>query len=300
MAATSPRGGWKPYLKAIRPHQWLKNVLIFLPILAAHDFSAQTIWAGVLAFIAFSLAASSVYVLNDLMDLAADRAHPRKRKRPFASGAVPLRHGFVMAPGFLVVAFGLAAVTLNAIFLLVLAGYYLATVAYSFLLKRRRVIDICMLAGLYTIRVIAGGAAALLVLSPWMLAFSVFLFLALAAVKRQAELVEGDPADKAKIAGRDYAPGDLPVVEMMGLAAGYNAVLVLALYISSAATDDLYTSPILLWGACPVLLYWISRMVMIAHNGEMDDDPVVFAVRDAVSLLCGALVLGFAVAAAFL
>lgn len=293
------RGGWKPYLKAIRPHQWLKNILIFLPILAAHEFSGWAIWACVLAFVSFSLAASSVYVLNDLMDLEADRVHPRKRKRPFASGAVPLRHGFWMAPGMLVLAFGLAAVSLPGYFLFVLAAYYAATLAYSLVLKRKRVIDICMLAGLYTMRVIAGGAAAALEVSPWMLAFSVFLFLSLAAVKRQAELVEGKEKDLEKIAGRGYAPGDLPIVEMMAMAAGYNAVLVMALYIFSTA-DVLYESPLILWCVCPVLLYWISRMVMIGHNGQMDDDPVIFAVRDRTSQFCGLLVLGFAVAATFL
>jgi len=292
--------GWKPYVKAIRPHQWLKNILIFLPLLAAHAFFAKAIMACVLAFIAFSLAASSVYVLNDLMDLSADRAHPRKRKRPFASGAIPLRHGFWMAPGMLILAFGLAALTLPGYFSFVLASYYAATMAYSFVLKRKRVIDICMLAGLYTMRVIAGGAAADLLVSPWMLAFSVFLFLSLAAVKRQAELVDGKQSNTEKIAGRGYAPGDLPIVEMMGMAAGYNAVLVMALYISSAETSGLYNSPLILWCVCPVLLYWISRMVMIAHNGHMDDDPVIFAVRDRTSQFCGMLVLGFAVAAAFL
>ena len=300
MAASTPRSGWKPYLKAIRPHQWLKNVLIFLPILAAHDFAVSAIWAGVLAFVAFSLAASSVYVLNDLMDLAADRAHPRKRKRPFASGAVPLRHGFLMAPGLLVVAFALAALALPAYFVFVLACYYAATMAYSFVLKRKRVIDICMLAGLYTMRVIAGGAAVPLEVSPWMLAFSVFLFLSLAAVKRQAELVEGQEKDLESIAGRGYAPGDLPIVAMMAMAAGYNAVLVMALYIFNAGTKALYESPLILWCICPVLLYWISRMVMVAHNGHMDDDPVIFAVRDRISQFCGLLVVGFAVAATFL
>ena len=299
MITRTPRGGWAPYLKAIRPHQWLKNILIFLPLLAAHQFFPWSIWAAVLAFVTFSLTASSVYVLNDLMDLAADRAHPRKRKRPFASGMVPLRHGFWMAPGLLFLAVLLAAVSLPPYFLFVLASYYIATLAYSLVLKRKRVIDICMLAGLYTMRVVAGGAAVQLYVSPWMLAFSVFLFLSLAAVKRQAELVEGKEKDIEKLAGRGYEPGDLPIVEMMAMAAGYNAVLVMALYIFSTA-DLLYESPLILWCVCPVLLYWISRMVMIGHNGQMDDDPVIFAVRDRTSQFCGLLVLGFAVAATFL
>ena len=194
----------------------------------------------------------------------------------------------------------LAALALPAYFLFVLACYYAATLAYSFVLKRKRVIDICMLAGLYTMRVIAGGAATEIYVSPWMLAFSVFLFLSLAAVKRQAELVEGQEKDLENIAGRGYAPGDLPIVAMMAMAAGYNAVLVMALYIFSTENTGLYESPLILWCVCPVLLYWISRMVMIAHNGHMDDDPVIFAVRDRISQFCGVLVLGFAVGATFL
>ncbi|MEO1331844.1 MAG: prenyltransferase, partial [Pseudomonadota bacterium] len=156
------------------------------------------------------------------------------------------------------------------------------------------------LAGLYTMRVIAGTEAAALELSTWMLAFSVFLFLSLAAVKRQAELVDAAAREKPVIPGRGYAPTDLPVVEMMAIAAGYNAVLVLALYISSPDTVGLYLSPTLLWGACPVLLYWISRMVMVAHKGGMDDDPLIFAVRDRVSQGCGVLVLACGLAATFL
>ena len=298
--ASSARGGSaRAVLKALRPHQWMKNVLIFLPLVAAHDFSAWRIITCLLAFVAFSLAASSVYVLNDLLDLAADRAHPRKRKRPFASGAVPLSWGLWLAPGLLVVAFALALAFTPARFVLVLGAYYIATLAYSLTLKRKRVIDICLLAGLYTLRVIAGAGAAQLELSPWMLAFSVFLFLSLAAVKRQAELIDSKRAGKTAIAGRGYTPEDLPVVEMMAMAAGYNSVLVLALYINSAASEGLYTSPLILWGACPVLLYWISRIVMIAHNGGMDDDPVVFAVRDWISRACGVMILGFGLAAAF-
>ncbi len=285
------------YLRALRPHQWMKNVLIFLPLMAAHQFDAASIMMALMAFVAFSLAASSVYVLNDLLDLAADRVHPRKRNRPFASGAVPLRDGIIMAPALLIAALLIAVLATEPLFVAVLGTYYLITMAYSIALKRKRVIDICTLAGLYAMRVIAGAAATGLPLSPWMLAFSVFLFLALAAVKRQAELIDGQANDKNEIAGRGYTINDLPVVEMMAIAAGYNAVLVLALYISSPATAELYESPLMLWGACPIVLYWISRIVMIAHNGDMEDDPVIFAVRDRISLVCGVGVLACAVAA---
>lgn len=285
-------------LRALRPHQWLKNLLVFLPALAAHDLAPATLAAALLAFLAFSLVASGVYVLNDLLDLAADRAHPRKRRRPFASGAVPIAQGGPMAAGLLLAGLLAGAATGSAAFLGTLLLYWLLTLAYSLVLKRRLVIDICALAGLYTLRVMAGGAATGLPLSPWLVAFSIFVFLALAAVKRQAELVDGLASGRDRAAGRAYRSEDLPVVATMALAAGYVAVLVLALYVDSVQAGGLYGRPELLWGACPVLLYWLSRMVMLAHRGQMHDDPVVFAVQDGVSRICGLAIAGTALAAA--
>ncbi len=290
----------KAYVRALRPHQWLKNALVFLPILAAHVLTVQTITAAFLAFVAFSLTASSVYVLNDLLDLAADRAHPRKRSRPFASGRVPILHGLVMAPLLLISALVIALAFLPSLFLLVLFLYYVVTTLYSFVLKRLLVIDICALAGLYTLRVMAGAAATALPISPWMLGFSVFLFLSLAAIKRQTELVDGIRSGRSKMAGRAYEADDLPIVSAMAIASGYAAVLVLALYVDSDAVKVLYRSPLILWAACPILLYWISRLVMIAHRGAMNDDPVVFAVRDWVSLACGLGILLISLGAWFL
>jgi 4-hydroxybenzoate polyprenyltransferase/phosphoglycolate phosphatase-like HAD superfamily hydrolase len=282
------------YLGALRPHQWSKNLLIFLPILAAHDLGATGV--AIAAFIAFSLTASSVYILNDMLDLEADRAHPRKRTRAFASGTIPLSHGFVLAPGLLAAAVIIALVFTPIAFLGVLALYYALTLAYSLWLKRKLIIDVWTLAGLYTIRILAGAAAAGVPLSFWMLAFSMFLFLSLAAVKRQAELTERLRHGKQKwAAGRAYVADDLPVVRGMALAAGYGAVLVFALYIDSPDVAELYARPQILWAACPILLYWVSRMVMVTHRGWMTDDPIVFAVRDRVSLgavaLAGAVVL---------
>ncbi|MGF1500429.1 MAG: UbiA family prenyltransferase [Paracoccaceae bacterium] len=281
----------RPYVKALRPHQWLKNLLIFLPLLAAHSLAPGAWWAAALAFLCFSLTASSAYVLNDLLDLSADRAHPRKSRRPFASGAVPVMHGLIMAPGLLIAAFGIAAIGEPWPFLVVLLGYFVLTVAYSFVLKRRLIIDIVTLAVLYTVRVIAGAAAAGVALSPWMLGFSGFLFLALAAIKRQAELVDGVRRGKVRASGRAYHVDDLPVVTMMAVGAAYTAALVFALYINSEAVVALYRAPEALWLAMPVLIYWISRAILLAHRGEMPDDPVLFAVKDRVSLGCGALVL---------
>jgi 4-hydroxybenzoate polyprenyltransferase/phosphoserine phosphatase len=273
----------RTYLGALRPHQWSKNLLIFLPILAAHEL--DSIGVALAAFIAFSLTASSVYLLNDMLDLEADRAHPRKRKRAFASCAIPLAHGFVLAPGLLAAAVLVALLFTPLAFLGVLALYYALTLAYSLWLKRKLIIDVWTLAGLYTLRILAGAAAAMVPLSFWMLAFSMFLFLSLAAVKRQAELTERLRHGKRKgAAGRAYVADDLPVVRGMALAAGYGAVLVFALYIDSPEVAEIYTRPQILWGVCPILLYWVSRIVMVTHRGWMSDDPIVFAVRDRVSL----------------
>ncbi len=280
----------RPLMKALRPHQWLKNLLIFLPVLLAHELSGGSFGLALLAFFAFSLTASSVYLLNDLLDLANDRAHPRKCKRPFAAGTLPLLWGTVLAPGLLVAGLILSALV-SLPFLGVMVVYYVLTTAYSFSLKRRLIIDICTLAGLYTLRIIAGGVATETTLSVWLLAFSTFFFFSLAAVKRQAELVSNAASGAEKAAGRGYETSDLPFVANMAVSAGYVSVLVLALYVNSDAVQQLYTNAAPLWGICFVLLYWVSRMVMITHRGWMHDDPVVFATTDRVSLLCAILIM---------
>lgn len=269
-------------LRALRPHQWSKNALIFLPVLAAHDVT--TLGPVLLAFVAFCLTASAVYVVNDLLDLPADRAHPRKRARPFAAGALEPKTGLAMA-GILLLGAALLAVAVGqGRFFLALGLYLLVTFAYSLRLKRELIVDVITLAGLYTVRIVAGGAAAAVVLSPWMLGFSMFLFLSLAAVKRQAELTDQAMTGRGS-AGRAYEVDDLPVLRGMALSAGYASVMVLALYISSPDVQQLYRSPTILWGVCPLLLYWVSRMVMVTHRGRMTDDPIVFAARDRTSLL---------------
>jgi uncharacterized protein (TIRG00374 family) len=221
----------KAIVKALRPHQWAKNVLIFLPLLAAHkmhDLGALT--ASVLAFLSFSLCASSVYLLNDMLDLEADRQHPRKSKRPFAAGDLSLVAGFALAPSLLIIAICIA-ILLPLQFQLVLGAYYAFTIAYSFGLKRLVLIDALSLAGLYTLRIVAGAAATGISLSFWLLLFSVFLFLSLALVKRYSELESMRRAGKLSAAGRGYHVEDLPILQSLGSAAGYLSVLVLALYI---------------------------------------------------------------------
>ncbi|WP_370205666.1 UbiA family prenyltransferase [Pararhodobacter marinus] len=283
-------------LRAARPHQWLKNMLIFFPMVAAHDFNLTAFAMGVLAFVSFSLVASSVYLLNDLLDIASDRAHPRKRMRPLAAGMLPLKTGMMLIPLLLLAGIGVG-LFLPPVFLLVLAGYYALTVAYSLWLKRRPIIDICALASLYTMRVIAGGAAAGIGLSVWLLAFSAFLFFALAAVKRQAELVDMMQRGVDEAAGRGYRVSDLPLVTQMATASGFVAVLVLMLYLNEPEVLVLYSHPVLLWAACLAMLYWISRMVLVASRGKMDDDPTVYAARDRVSLTIVALIAALFIAA---
>jgi len=297
--ATAPRPA-RAYLKALRPHQWLKNILVFLPLLAAHRIDAASLAATALVFVAFSLTASVVYIVNDILDIPSDRAHPRKRSRPFASGAVPIAHGALMAALLAAAVAALCIAFLPPLVILALAGYCLLTTAYSVSLKRKMAVDICVLAGLYTLRIITGAAATMLPLSPWLLAFSVFLFFSLAAVKRQTELLSSRSAGVDKLAGRNYEVGDIPVITAMALASGYNAVLVLALYINSETVAELYRSPFLLWLACPVLLYWLSRLILLTQRGLMDDDPVLFAVRDRISIACGAAIVAIVLAASLL
>lgn len=290
-----PPEGWaNAMLRAMRPHQWSKNLLLLLPMLAAHDLSK--LWVTLLGLVAFCLTASAVYIVNDLIDLASDRAHPRKRKRPFAAGELTAATGAAMAAVLLALATIFGLLTGNAAFLGVLALYLVATFVYSFWLKGKLIIDILMLAGLYTVRIIAGGAAASVVLSPWMLGFSMFLFLSLAAVKRQAELTDQMASGRAS-AGRAYLVEDLPILRSLALSAAQAAVLVLALYISSPDVQTLYATPQILWLICPLLLYWSLRMVMKAHRGQMTDDPIVFAATDGVCMLVVALCVLIVVAA---
>ena len=272
-------------VKSLRPHQWIKNILIGLPILGAHSFDPQTVMQAVFAFVIFSLMASAIYILNDLLDLASDRSHPRKRTRPFASGAVPLRLGAGLGLALLCLAV-LASTLLGSGFLAVILLYALMTTAYSLSLKQQPILDITTLAALYTLRIIAGAMATDIPLSMWLLVFSVFFFFALAAVKRQTELFDLQSRGEVRAKGRGYHVDDLPLITQMALASGYISVLVMALYINSAQVMQLYSQPMVLWIICPILLYWLSRMVLIAHRGQMHDDPVVFAIKDRTSLMC--------------
>jgi 4-hydroxybenzoate polyprenyltransferase/phosphoserine phosphatase len=279
---------WSDWLRVLRPHQWAKNVLVFVPALTAQKFSFTDITAAVLAFAAFSLCASTAYVINDLLDLDSDRQHSRKRSRPFAAGRLKLTTGLVLAPVLLVGGMTLA-VLLPTDFQLVLGGYFLLTLAYSFYLKRTVFVDVISLAGLYTSRIVAGAAAIDVPVTFWLLLFSVFIFLSLALVKRFTELDSLRRAEKLRMAGRGYHVEDLPILHSLGTASGYLSVLVLALYINSPATEGLYRHPERIWLLCVLLLYWISRVWIRAHRGQMHDDPVVFALKDSISIAVGVI-----------
>ncbi|MDP1723455.1 MAG: UbiA family prenyltransferase [Alphaproteobacteria bacterium] len=275
------------WLRVLRVHQWLKNALLFIPFFAGHQiFDSETWFSLILAFFSFSLCASSVYIINDLLDLDSDRQHPRKCKRPFASGIVPAWMGIILAPLLFLISLGLAQYV-NGDFVPWLMVYFILTCAYSFKLKQIVLIDCITLAMLYTLRVIAGTAAAGLGMSFWLLAFSIFLFLSLAFVKRYAELEVQILSGKEKIAGRGYFTSDAPLIRIQGLASGYVSVLVLALYLQSDDIIRLYAIPELIWATVPIILYWVSWMWMQAHRGNMHDDPLVFAVKDKASLITG-------------
>jgi 4-hydroxybenzoate polyprenyltransferase/phosphoserine phosphatase len=273
------------WLKALRVHQWLKNLLLFVPLLAAHQFgNFQSLATLTLAFISFSLCASSVYIINDLLDLESDRRHPRKKNRPFASAKLPISLGLVVALALIG-----SSVTLGAVvgeeFLVILLLYLSLTVAYSMALKRLVLIDCLTLATLYTVRIIAGAAAVSVSLSFWLLAFSVFMFFSLALVKRYAELKVQILEAKSFAHGRGYVVSDAPLLQTLGVTSGYISALVLALYVQSEDIVSLYAQPLAIWLVLPILLFWVSWVWLKAERGEMHDDPIVFAASDKASLV---------------
>jgi 4-hydroxybenzoate polyprenyltransferase len=283
--ASDAKATVRPILHTLRLHQWSKNLLLFLPILAAHDLGDRAALLRVaLAFIAFGLVASSVYVLNDIIDIESDRSHPRKRLRPFASGALRVGAGFPLVPGLLAAGVGIA-LFLPPMFLASLSGYWVATLGYSLRFKRVIILDVLVLAGLYTVRVFAGAFAAGVPVSEWLASFSLFFFLSLAFLKRASELASA----KGAVRGRGYGPDDRIPMSAMGVASGYLSVLVLAFYVNGPDVRRLYSRPAFLWMLCLLTLYWLSRMWLLAWRGKVDDDPVVFAIRDGASWAVAAL-----------
>lgn len=294
-------------LKAIRIHQWAKNILIFLPAILAHDLSPRAMVTSLLAFFSLSFCASATYIINDLLDIEADRRHPRKRLRPFASGDLSPITGIAVVGAFFVVALALAlfvpiaaphlagpsfaigVLTEPHTFAIWLAIYTVTTLAYSFYLKRVPLVDVLVLSGLYTIRMLAGADAAGVGISEWLAAFSIFFFLSLAFVKRFSELELMVAAGRTKASGRGYRTGDIEQLRALGTSSAFAAVVVLSMYLSNLTAGHLYTHITRLWLVMPVLILWISRVWLLASRGDLHEDPVVYAITDRMSWFLGAL-----------
>ncbi|MDO6459785.1 UbiA family prenyltransferase [Granulosicoccaceae sp. 1_MG-2023] len=277
------------YLKAMRIYQWVKNLLIFVPLLVAHKFHEPLLAVqSLMAFFAFCLCASSVYVLNDLFDLPDDRLHPSKKLRPIAHGDIPIGHALVLIP-LLLLGAAILALMLPPLLGLTLLAYYGLTLLYSISLKSIAVLDVQILASFYTLRLIAGAAVIEVVPSFWLLAFSMSLFLSLALAKRYTGLLVRKRAGQKPASRRGYTLDDMPLLQSLGVASGYISVLILALYVNSAEIGKFYQDPMWLWLLCPAVLYWIGRVWIYAHRGKLHDDPLIFAITDRISLGIGAI-----------
>jgi 4-hydroxybenzoate polyprenyltransferase len=284
---------FKTWVKALRLHQWLKNALLFVPLLAGHQLLDVGAWVSLFwAFLAFSFCASSVYIANDLLDLESDRQHPRKCKRPFANGSLAIYKGVLIGPLIFLLSYFVGAYV-GAAFLQWLLIYFFLTCVYSVKLKQLVLVDCMTLAILYTLRIVAGAAALGSSLSFWLLAFSVFLFLSLAFLKRFAELQVQLLQGRKKAHGRGYLTDDAALIQILGIASGFMSVLVLALYLNSPEVQLLYTYPKWVWGDVLIMVFWVSWLWLQANRGEMHDDPLVFAVKDKVSIFSGVLFAGF-------
>jgi 4-hydroxybenzoate polyprenyltransferase len=272
----------KTWAKALRVYQYAKNTLVFVPVITAHQLNFATLGYALLAFTAFSACASGAYLMNDLLDLAADRQHPTKRHRALAAGDLPISSALLAIPALWLFAVA-ASLCISPLFLGVLGGYLATTIAYSLVLKRKMLVDVVTLAGLYTLRIIAGAVGVGVVLSEWLLIFSLFVFTSLALIKRFSELSMRETAGLADPSNRDYRITDLHIIGAMAAASAMNAVTVFSLYVSSSAVTPLYSRPWMLWLLNPLLLYWFGRALMMAQRREMPDDPILYAFRDGPS-----------------
>jgi len=277
-------------LRLLRPHQWVKNLLLFAPLVLAHELGNPARLRNViLAFVALCACASAAYVINDMLDMTADRLHPRKRHRPLAAGQITPSLGALLTVTLLLGGMLLSALTLPAAFTGLLGLYVLVSTAYTLWIKKKIIADVLTLSGLYTLRILAGGVAADVAVSEWLLAFSLFLFTSLAFAKRATEIAGIADRGETWTLRRGYSTDDDSIIYTMGVTNGYLAVLVLALYINSSHVREMYHHPNVLWLLCPMLMYWISRLWIFARRGTLHDDPVVFALQDRVSLAIAVL-----------
>jgi 4-hydroxybenzoate polyprenyltransferase len=281
-ARSRGRASLKTWAKALRVYQYAKNTLVFVPVITAHQLNFASLGSALLAFLAFSACASGAYLMNDLLDLSVDRQHPTKRHRALAAGDLPISSALSAIPALWLFAVAIS-LCISPLFLGVLGAYLATTIAYSLVLKRKMLVDIVTLAGLYSLRIIAGAIGANVVLSEWLLIFSLFVFTSLALIKRFSELSMRESVGLADPSNRDYRVTDLHVIAAMAAASAMNAVTVFSLYVSSAAVTPLYSRPWMLWLLNPLLLYWFGRALMMAHRREMPDDPILYTFRDGAS-----------------
>ena len=276
---------FRDFIKAIRVHQWVKNFLIFIPFLLEHQLNNfANLQVLVLGFFCLSLLASCTYIINDLLDLESDRQNETKKLRAFASGKLSIKQGLAI----MVLLFATVIATAPLLplpFVLVLGAYFISTLSYSLYFKSIAMLDVCVLASLYTLRVIGGGIAINSELSFWLLAFSMFFFLSLALAKRVSELENLKQQQRQSSKGRAYQVIDLPMLTSAGVSSGILSIAVVALYINGEKVLQMYPLPQALWLICPLLLYWIGRVWMITARGEMHEDPILFAIRDHTSIL---------------
>lgn len=285
-----------PFLKALRPHQWSKNLLVFVPAVAGHRLALDILSQAGLAFVCFCAAASSGYLINDILDAAADRAHPEKRRRPVAAGH--LNPAQAIGLSAFIGAAGLGgAFALMPAFALVMLAYLAVSFGYSLILKSKIIVDVIVVAGLLTVRVIGGSVVTGIPLSKWLIMFSVFVFLSLSLAKRSSEIATAPNSGTSSIGRRGYRSGDLALLNAMGAAAAYAAALVLAVYIASPEVNLLYEHADRLWFVLPFLVYWLSRVLLLASRGDLNEDPILFAVSDRVTWLVGCLVTAILIAA---
>jgi 4-hydroxybenzoate polyprenyltransferase len=284
---TDHAGNLRVFIRAIRVHQWAKNSLIFLPLLLAHRLDARALVAAVIAFVCFSLCASATYIVNDLLDIEADRQHPRKRTRAFASGNLSAASGLGISAAFLAASFAAAVLLLPLSFVGWLTLYLVTTLAYSLALKRIVILDVLVLSALYTLRLLAGSAATKTYISPWLAAFSIFIFLSLAMVKRFSELQNVRDAGSQIANGRGYLLNDIEQVRSFGTSSAFASVVVFSVYIGQPDVMGLYHHHQRMWLMPPLMILWLCRVWLLASRGELDEDPVVFALTDKMSLLMG-------------
>jgi 4-hydroxybenzoate polyprenyltransferase len=281
----------KAWLRCLRVHQWSKNFLLFIPALMAHRiFELSILKDLILAFISYSLTASSIYIINDILDLEADRQHTTKKNRPLSSGILSIKQALLIVPILLAASFLISFFTLSFLFSIILMLYIIFTAVYSLILKKKVIADVIMLSGLYTFRLIAGGIAVNILVSPWLLVFSMFIFLSLALMKRYTDLLVAEK-EANQIKGRGYSTRDLEIVLASGIASGQLSLLVFALYVASDSVSFLYKQPDFLWLIIPCLFYWITRMWLRTHRGKMTDDPIVFTFRDFVSYIIAGIII---------